>query len=300
MSRRMYFDTSCGQIHARIGGTGGPHLLLLHESPLSSFVYEDMIAPLSAWARVIAPDTPGYGMSDPPPRRLTIPEYAEPMVEIIRGLDGPVLVVGSHTGASIAIEVARQAAGRVAGLALLGLATYTPEQRADRRRNWAPDQPPVEDGSHLTAAWERYNALWRGLDPAVRHQAVSAMLGSIERFNWAYHSAFEYEALPPLREVTCPVWATAAEGEFLEQATREAAAELGFAYEMIPGIPGQPSVRRPAELAAMLRRFADRVLPLPSASTAAPAGHGQPAAVPGAAPGAVSGAAHSGDGRTAG
>lgn len=262
MSRRTYFDTSYGQIHARVGGNHGPHVMLLHESPLSSFVYEGMIGPLSEWARVIAPDTLGYGMSDAPPRPLTIPEYARPMIEILRGLDGPAVVVGSHTGASIGIEVARQAPELVSGLVLVGIATYTPEQRADRRRNWAPDQPPAEDGSHLMAAWERYNKLWRGLDAAARHEAVWTMLSVLDRFNWAYQAAFEYEAVPPLREITCPILTTAAEGEFLEPATRQTAAELGLEYHVIEGIPGQPQIRRPEQLAELLRRFVEeKVLP---------------------------------------
>jgi pimeloyl-ACP methyl ester carboxylesterase len=47
-------------------GEGAP-LVLVHGIPTSSFLWRDMIDELSAHGRVIAPDLPGFGLSDPPP-----------------------------------------------------------------------------------------------------------------------------------------------------------------------------------------------------------------------------------------
>jgi haloalkane dehalogenase len=46
-------------------GEGKP-LLLIHGIPTSSFLWRDMIGPLTAHSRVIAVDLPGFGFSDPP------------------------------------------------------------------------------------------------------------------------------------------------------------------------------------------------------------------------------------------
>ena len=46
-------------------GEGTP-LVLVHGIPTSSFLWRAMIDELSAHGRVIAPDLPGFGLSDPP------------------------------------------------------------------------------------------------------------------------------------------------------------------------------------------------------------------------------------------
>ena len=57
-------------------GEGMP-LVLVHGIPTSSFLWRNMIGELSARWRVIAPDLPGFGFSDPPPGGdYSIPHYA--------------------------------------------------------------------------------------------------------------------------------------------------------------------------------------------------------------------------------
>lgn len=62
----MYADTPSGQIHYRELGEGRP-VLLLHKTPSSSVMWT-CVMPLLAAAgfRTIAPDTRGYGSSEPP------------------------------------------------------------------------------------------------------------------------------------------------------------------------------------------------------------------------------------------
>jgi haloalkane dehalogenase len=57
-------------------GEGTP-LVLVHGIPTSSFLWRDMIEELSSHGRVIAPDLPGFGLSDPPPNGdYSISSYA--------------------------------------------------------------------------------------------------------------------------------------------------------------------------------------------------------------------------------
>jgi pimeloyl-ACP methyl ester carboxylesterase len=48
------------------GPTGAPVIVLLHGFPASSFMFRDLIPPLAAKYRVIAPDLLGFGLSDSP------------------------------------------------------------------------------------------------------------------------------------------------------------------------------------------------------------------------------------------
>ena len=50
------------------GSPGKPKLLLLHGFPTSSHMFRDLIPLLSDRFHIIAPDLPGFGRSDMPPR----------------------------------------------------------------------------------------------------------------------------------------------------------------------------------------------------------------------------------------
>ena len=72
MINREYVQTSAGRIHCYEQGSGSP-LLMLHETPRSGWSYAPLIGRLSDRYRCIAPDTLGFGMSDP------LPEGADAM-----------------------------------------------------------------------------------------------------------------------------------------------------------------------------------------------------------------------------
>lgn len=67
-------------------GEGRP-LVLVHGIPTSSFLWRDMIDELSSHARVIAPDLPGFGLSDPPPNGdYSISGYASLLESFLESL----------------------------------------------------------------------------------------------------------------------------------------------------------------------------------------------------------------------
>ena len=91
----------------------GPPVVLLHESPRSSAAFIPMIEALAERFTVIAPDTPGYGGSDPLDlHRPQIADYADALKEVMDalGLERAALF-GRHTGAAIAIEFANLLSG---------------------------------------------------------------------------------------------------------------------------------------------------------------------------------------------
>ena len=125
-----------------------------------------------------APDTPGYGLSDPPPAPLSIPDYAAALGDAVDALNlGEIDLMGAHTGSRIAVEFALRRPEQVKHLVLLGCAIYTEEERASQKR-WTRDalKPLADgDGTHLISVW---NSCVRGnwaMEAALGHDLTSRL-----------------------------------------------------------------------------------------------------------------------------
>lgn len=212
-SRRIV-DTRFGQVHARLAmpsatpaataaAAPGP-LVLLHLSPQSGLMWDAMQGRLDRTS--IAPDRLGYGFSDAPPRGLSIGEYAQSTLDALAqlGFDGPFDVLGMHTGALEALELAHLAPGRVRRVGMVALPVFSAEERARGPATYAqPKPPPVEDGSHLLTAWRaRFQFRvppWNLAD--VQRRCLDYLLAP--QPGQAYEGVFRYDAEDRLR--TCPV-----------------------------------------------------------------------------------------------
>jgi pimeloyl-ACP methyl ester carboxylesterase len=256
-----YVDADWGQVHYRRSGGSGPWIVLLHESPLSSAVYQHVLPLLGDRARAIAFDTPGYGASDPPPRDgFEIPDYAAVLVRAMGELEvvRPVLA-GVHTGASIAIEAAHRLTGGAAGLALSGVALFTDDERAEFLASWTPKVPFDTEGSQFSWAIERYRRIWPELTADLLHLAVLELLRSGHRYDWGYRAAFRHDPAEPLRTADAPVLLLDAEHDML--ADKDAVAQRlrpDAELVILPGLPGQPHLRAPDDYARELLAFATR------------------------------------------
>jgi pimeloyl-ACP methyl ester carboxylesterase len=253
---RDYVTTRWGQVHLRRAGVHGPAVVLLHESPLSSVVYEPVLGPLGSAARAIAFDTPGYGGSDAPPGQAEIADYAATLLEAIDALAiDRFAVVGAHTGASIAVQLAVQAPDRVTHAVLSGVPVWSAEERARYLESWAPPVAVADDGGHLAWAWSRYERIWGG-PPELLHVAVSTLLANLDRYHLGYEAAFRYDPMPDLAHVRCPVLLYTAEQDLLI-ASDEVAVELfpDARLEPVPGYRGQLPARMPEAFAARVLRF---------------------------------------------
>ena len=106
--KRFLCDTALGQVHGvSAGSSAETPLLLLHQTPRSIDEFAEVLPLLAAESRVIALDTPGYGCSDRVSGRPGVADYAAAVVQVLDhlGVDR-VVVVGHHTGAVIAVELA--------------------------------------------------------------------------------------------------------------------------------------------------------------------------------------------------
>ena len=151
---RAYADTRFGQLHYATAGSG-PTLLLLHQTPRSHDEFREVQPLLAVGRRVIAMDMLGFGMSAPLPVPQTIEQFAAGAFALLDALNVPeAAVLGHHTGAVVAMEMAASAPDRVNGLILSSTPWTGPEYRSRHATTTAVDDvPQSEDGSHLTELW---------------------------------------------------------------------------------------------------------------------------------------------------
>lgn len=203
--KRAYVDIMIGQIHYIFEGGGKP-ILFLHQSPLSSSEYSGVIPIVGKSFRAIAMDTPGYGMSDPAPEEYSIENYARYVICFMDALGiSKANIVGTHTGASIAVEIAVQYPQRVDTLVLNGCPHYEPEVRKARLTD--SKYLPVEikeDGSHLIKLWETYRNWSPNLRPESWHRSVVDYLVAGSHAEDAHHALFRHDVEPRLPLIKSP------------------------------------------------------------------------------------------------
>lgn len=109
--QRAYAWGPDGQVHYRRAGPPGARspLLLIHGLPGSGAPFEAFMGELGRERTVIAPDLPGFGMSDALKRRGDIVPYASAMIELVTDLGlGMVDVLAVGAGGPVAVEMTRQ------------------------------------------------------------------------------------------------------------------------------------------------------------------------------------------------
>jgi pimeloyl-ACP methyl ester carboxylesterase len=152
--RRSFVSVPAGTIHVAEAGSGRP-VLLLHQTPRSWDEYRDVLPILGERFRAIAMDTIGFGDSSKPSEPDTIELWAGVAVSLLDALGvDRASVVGHHTGAVIATEIAASYPDRVDKLVL-----SAPAMVDDEHRRLYGDKPPVDeverklDGSHVVELW---------------------------------------------------------------------------------------------------------------------------------------------------
>lgn len=149
-------DGSARRVHYRRAGQGRP-LLLVHQSPRSSAEYEPLIEKWAPHFTCIAPDTPGFGESDPLPHAAPdVKDYAEAVFAFLDAIGLPqTAAYGFHSGAIILITAAKHAPQRFSTIAAGGYAMWTDEERRAFAANYTPPYVFMPYGEHLTWTWSR-------------------------------------------------------------------------------------------------------------------------------------------------
>lgn len=197
--RRAYADGQFGQIHYRIAApetdAGKPPLICLHQSPKCGLEFETFMGAASRDRTVIAPDYPGYGMSDAAPSEeaTTIPMYAEEMWRVADALGyEKVDLFGNHTGAKVAAEMAMRRGSNVHAIAMISAAILTDEEREMFKDMFTPI-PLDEAHSRFKISWARIverQGPGQTLEMMDRSMYMNMMGG--EAYEWGHVAAFAW------------------------------------------------------------------------------------------------------------
>ena len=208
---RRYLDTPNGQIHYVTAGTGRP-VLLLHQTPRSWDEYRDVIPILARERWVVAMDTIGYGESYKPPGRSDIEDYARGAIALLDGLGiGSTAVVGHHTGAVVAMELAAAYPERVERL-VLSACPYVDASDRDRRHRTGGHRvdhvEPKPDGTHVAELWQIRQAFYPKERPDLLTRFLADALRAGEKIREGHGACSRYHMEEKIGRVQCPTLVT--------------------------------------------------------------------------------------------
>lgn len=223
------------RVHYRVAGEGPP-VVLLHQSPRNSAELLPLMQVLAPHFLVIAPDTPGYGQSDPVAPAGTEPDidiFADALIDLLDALGlERVALFGSHTGAIVAVRIASRYPQRIAALVANGILMTTPEERSDKADRYLPPLVPQWDGSHLAWLWSRLRDQlvfypWYRHDPAYRIQWSQSLaeidagaldlLESGDDYRGAYGAVLRYDITEDLPALELPTLLVVAKPDALSR-----------------------------------------------------------------------------------
>ena len=254
MIRRGFVDLDHGQIHFRTAGTAGTPLVMIHQSPGSSKQLEGLIRELGQGRRVIAPDTAGNGDSEalasPVP---TIADLATTAFAAIEQLvDGPFDLYGSHTGASIAVDIAIAHPDRVRKLVIDGMGLYAVDEQAEIIARYAREIEPDLEATHLMKVWHfcrdqllfwpYYNRTAEGRlpnglpDADGLHDFVVEVLKAVRTYHRSYRAAFRHPKRDRLKLLAVPTLVVSSPSDMLH----------GYFADVVATVPGARSAELPA------------------------------------------------------
>jgi pimeloyl-ACP methyl ester carboxylesterase len=153
------------------GDVNAPATLLIHGLGDEADTWRHVVEPLAARGRVIAPDLPGFGRSDKPRRRYTIPFFCETLLALLDALSlQRVTLVGNSLGGILAHAIARARPERVERLVLVdgGLAARPQKIQLSMMLMLLP----------LVGEWS-YNRLRR--DPREAYETLRAYYADMDR-----------------------------------------------------------------------------------------------------------------------
>ncbi len=253
-----YATTPMGQVHYRDIGPKSAKvpLLLIHQGWMSLVEYaeiQDALAELGY--RSIALDTPGYGMSDPAPGQPTIRDLADNLVPVLDYLHvSRVIIVGHHTGSTIAASFAAHHPKRVVAVILHGSPFFTKAEQEAALAKGDYDRTLQADGSHFTK-W--YQKIPGDPQPDTPEQLRSRtwMLMSLYMMGpdiglWA---VYHYDMEPDARVIRAPTLIlTDAHDMIHDRDERLAKIRPDFKYEVFSDYSGIQMMNEPKRWAVMV------------------------------------------------
>lgn len=169
---RRFIGPAAAQVHMHLlGRRSRDPVLVLPDLPGGAETMLDIATTLATRYRVIVPDLPGCGDSDPVAGEVSIDAVVSRLWPALLAVESrPLRLLAPAWSTPIALSLANRAPAQVKRLVLDGLLVLDPRQREQVAQAW-PDLRPEPAGSHLLRAWHflRDQSLawpWCESDPA--------------------------------------------------------------------------------------------------------------------------------------
>jgi pimeloyl-ACP methyl ester carboxylesterase len=279
---RHFATVGSRRVHYLRAGSG-PALVLLHASACSAKVMRPLIARFAEGFTVLAPDSPGFGLSDRlPVEQPSVEDLADGVRDWLDVLGVThTAIYGRHTGASIAVEFAARHPGRTAMALADGYPILTADFPEERLAAYLQPIRPTWDGGHLVWLWFRYRDQhsfwpWNAQDLAHRadtdipdldflHRGVVEFLEAGNDYRLGYRAPFRHDALGAFGRLRVPVCFGTRPGDWLHQ--NAALYPAGTWHEVMD----RDAARAAGQEYAILRRHpADATVPPAPACAALP------------------------------
>ena len=255
--RRGYVEVQDGQVHYAMSGDAGARpIVLFHQTASSSAMFEPMMQRLAP-RRCVALDSPGFGGSTPG-AVVSIEAWAETLDGALEALGIEHMdVVGHHTGAAVALAVARRRLQSVCSLTLGGPPLLS-EKTRDRIRRRATRVSRVEaDGTHLLDAW-RLATSYAPRGPLELVQRETLLYLSADAPHLAMLAVLDYDFAQAVATIECPLLLLAGDADpIIEGIGAVAALRPSATVAVIPDAGVHVFDEQPDAVAATLVAFLD-------------------------------------------
>lgn len=258
-TERGLVKTSTGYLHYRAKGQGRP-VLLFHINQQSSLLYLELMDELASDYRLVAPDYPGYGMSDAFIGTPDVSDFAKAFFELVESLKlEKVCIIAEAFGTVVACEMARRRPALLDKMLFLNC-PYQPVE--DRSADVTSAQRPVDSsGFPLTRTLEyvlEHDAIHAPMRPTQswmdRVNTSNVLAGRNRRH--ALDALYRYDFGAALPQVQCPVEVMVGE-HFYYRKFRDALSQKvkGASITTVDGARFCMGWERPKDVAAKARSF---------------------------------------------
>ena len=191
------------------GDISADPVLFFHRTPVTSASFAPVMKRLSGWKAMVAFDTPGFGESFTPDDSASMTNFIAYFTAAIDQIGiRNFHLVGHHTGAHFAAELAAAMTDRALSLMLDGAMVTTDAERAAML---APPPTVVEeDGLYAQKAWRFLRPYYTVFDQHCIHTEFVGALASIFTRNACMNVVRTHDMAAVIAKVACPLFVTAA------------------------------------------------------------------------------------------
>ena len=204
--RRRYLDNAPGQLHVwqwQGAQSALPPIVCLPPVPYGGRFFDTFAQAYDG--PVWSADLPGYGCSDALIELPTVGAYTEAMSPLLSVPGQPVWLIGFHSGALVAMEMANRYPEQVSGLVLVDVPVFSGPDMADLRASITNPPAYLDQQDPLNGLFK--SMVVDRLDKVAYPKALDLFfdfVGAGEDRNAGFNAAANFEAEPAARQVTQP------------------------------------------------------------------------------------------------